>query len=212
MGDKNENLQQMKADACFIALGVPNPQELTLDYWHSIEIDMIASISRLCNQMQVKTISLLSAIDADEEPEPFTSIELRESRENVLGWMGMVYIYARMKGLEERATIMASESVPFIRLFHASTIVTDEYRYGLVDRFLFRAHKILDPFIPTKYHSVPVKLLGMAMADDAAEILNSNSNDHVPRIARLTYKDYSQISGQNFQKLIKETSIVKEEM
>jgi hypothetical protein len=57
----------------------------------------------------VRTISLLSAIDVEEEPKSFTESELQKEHQ---------------KHLEETVTIAAAKSVPFNRLFQASTIVT----------------------------------------------------------------------------------------
>ena len=52
--------------------------------WHSVEVDLIASITRLCDKIQVKTIALLSAVDTEDEPIPFTEDELNTADANPL--------------------------------------------------------------------------------------------------------------------------------
>lgn len=196
--DQKEELQDLKADACFIAIGVPNPQDSSLEYWHSVEIDIVAAISRFCDQLHVSSVSLLSAVDAEEQP---TSISQEEFQENTqLGWISMIKIYMRMKGLEELAAMKNAPNTNYIRLFQPNTILTPEYRYGWVDRCLFLMHKVLDPLLPTKYHSVHVKLLGMAMVQDAVSLLQTSDADDIERIARLTYGDYVRIAGEEFRK------------
>ncbi|GFH55487.1 hypothetical protein CTEN210_11963 [Chaetoceros tenuissimus] len=80
--DKNEDelssIQDTTLDACVIALGVGSPQDMTLSYWHSVEIDMIGSITRLCVQKGAKYISLLSSIDAEVNPVSITVKELEK--------------------------------------------------------------------------------------------------------------------------------------
>lgn len=196
--DENKELLQMKADACFIAVGSGSPQELNLRDWHSVEVDLIASITRLCDKIQVKTVALLSAVDTEDEPIPFTEDELNTADANPLGWMKMVSKYTRMMGLKELAVINESKNIPFVRIFRPSNIITKEIRYGWLDWTLFKFHKVFDPIIPTKYHSVKVGLLGEAMVNDAAQMLSSkHEGDGVSsRVTKHTYGDFLNIMAK----------------
>eukprot|EP00558_Chaetoceros_sp_UNC1202_P010088 CAMPEP_0197241170 /NCGR_PEP_ID=MMETSP1429-20130617/7277_1 /TAXON_ID=49237 /ORGANISM="Chaetoceros sp., Strain UNC1202" /LENGTH=399 /DNA_ID=CAMNT_0042700963 /DNA_START=13 /DNA_END=1212 /DNA_ORIENTATION=+ len=243
-------LTNLQADACFIAIGVGSPHKLSLKSWHMIEIDMISSIAHYCtNSIQVRYVALLSAVDAEDHPEPFTEDELEggkgDEEERPLGWWNMLKYYARMKGLEDRAVTLAcssrdhtttasssttaSSNIPSIhlRLFQPSSIITEEERYGWVDWTLFRLHKVLDPILPTKYHSVKVGLLGMAMAEDAVDILtngdgvdsgdDADSTSHgptenlsggetsPPRVTQLSYDHYVRIAGSEFERKKEDT-------
>ena len=192
-----QTLQENNFEACFIAIGMAYPHQSSLQYWHSVEVEMVASISRLCSNVGVRTISLLSAIDAEEEPNPLSKQELGESdnsQSNAIGWWKMMSYYSLIKGLEEKAVINASPSSS-IRLFQPSSIVTKEHRYGWVDFCIFKFHKLFDPILPTRYHSVDVRLLGMAMAKDAIQILNQKKHGS-QTIKRLTYQDYIEIVGE----------------
>lgn len=142
-------------------MGSGNPQDMNLRDWHSVEVDLIASITRLCDKIQVKTVALLSAVDTEDEPIPYTEEELNTADANPLGWMKMVSTYTRMMGLKELAVINESKNIPFVRIFRPSNIITKEIRYGWLDWTLFKFHKVADPIIPTKYHSVKVELLGI---------------------------------------------------
>jgi hypothetical protein len=67
-------------DACFIGVGVGHPYNMTNLYeWHTIEVDMVASMARFCSSnhlFDVKTITVLSAIDAEQNnPKPYTFTE-----------------------------------------------------------------------------------------------------------------------------------------
>lgn len=189
--DENQELLEMKADACFIAVGSASPQEMALKDWHSVEVELIASMTRLCNKIQVQTVTLLSAIDVQEEASPFTEDELNADG-TPLGWFKMISKYGRMMGLKELAVKNESKDIPFVRIYRPNTIVTKEFRYGWVDWTIFKLHKVLDPIIPTQYHSVEVDLLAAAMASDAAIILSTNREGDgiTPGEATLTYGDF----------------------
>ena len=203
-----------KADACFIAVGMGDINSVTLKEWHSVEIDLIGSIASFCNKIQVHTIALLSAVDVEYEGvtasrvtsgvKPFTEDEIQANSQKPLGWIKGISFYYRMKGLEERVVIENAKDVPHIRLFRPSSLRTPFYRYGLVDRILFPLHDLLDPYIPTVYHSVDVRLLGMAFVADAEEVLHHSvdkqQNGNVA-VAGLTYADYLRVAGDAFEKL-----------
>ena len=138
----------------------------------------------------------------------------------------MIKFYGRMKGLEERAVTAASENIPFVRMFRPSTIVTEDIRYGWVDWTLFHLHKVLDPIMPALYHSVPVRLLGMAMVQDALGILSSTGrhtgstatgdnameDDGASKVAYLHYSDFVSLAGEEFRKQIKNNVESKEDV
>lgn len=192
-----------EVDACIIAVGVGNPQDQEMHYWHSVEVDMLSSMARLCNKVGAHYISLLSAVTSTEDPTEFSlKDELNDIGRGPIGWWRMIVDYERMKGLSEKGVVTAAKNIPFIRIFRPSSIVTDFYRYGWVDYIIFKFHKVFDPYLPEKYRSVKVKLLGMAMAGDAVEILRKRegdiSSDQDPVVTHLTYGDFVRISGEEF--------------
>ena len=193
--DKNEELLNMTADACFIAVGSSKPQLSNLKTWHSVEVDIIASIARLCKKIEVQYVALLSAIDAEDEPTPFSETELNANSNTnaALGWGGMLKHYNRMMGLKEMAVKTESKDMRYTRIFRPSSIITTETRYGCVDKTIFTIHKIFDPCFPTKYHSVKVELLGTTIVEDATQILSSNAE--VGK-APLTYGDFLEIMAK----------------
>lgn len=205
--DKDESLLKVKADACFIATGVSQAQKVSIHEYLSIEVDMTSSIARLCNHIQVRYVSLLSSVDNAEDPKPYTEEELSKYKDSTpLGWMGMLSCFARVKSLQDVGVIAATKDVPFIRLFQPSSIVTKEIRYGWIDWTIFKLSKVFDPILPCKYHSVEVRLLGAAMAEDAVELLSADKgieeskvNSTMQQVARLSYGDYVRIAGTKFE-------------
>lgn len=196
--DRNERLRQTQADACIIALGVGSPHHSSLHYWHSVEVEMTAKIASLCKEMQVQYISLLSAVDSDSEPNPYSAEDLKNS-DGPIGWWGMLTQYSRMKGLAEHA--VASAGIAAVRLIKPSNIVTETTRYGWFDWTVFKITPLLDRLLPEYYHSVPVKLLGTAMAGDAEEVLSKD--DDVLGVSKLTYADYIRIVDKISQEQMK---------
>lgn len=208
----NEDLKGLKADACFIAVGVGHPYKLDLQSWHSIEVDMVSSIARFCNNAQVRYIALLSAITAEKEPAPFSSSDLDNSDKSSVGWWGMLKSYDRIKGLEEQAVIHAATNVSTVSMFQPNTILTNEYRYGIVDRTFFMLHKFLDPIIPSMYHSVHAQMLGVSIVEDAVQKLTSksppnvycsvleNAHGSVLKVFRLTYNDFLKLANSRVKK------------
>jgi len=191
-----------KADACFIAVGIGDVNIVTFEYWHSIEVDLIGTIAKFCDKVHVRSLTLLSAIDVEyESAEPYSEEEIHTENQKPMGWAKSISRYYRMKGLEEKAAIMNAKNVPHIRLFQPSTIVTEEYRYGWVDRTIFAFHAVFDPYVPTQYHSVDVRLLGMAMVADAKKILHSSVGQDASEsiLAKVTYADYINIAGEAFE-------------
>eukprot|EP00573_Skeletonema_grethae_P002067 CAMPEP_0201686430 /NCGR_PEP_ID=MMETSP0578-20130828/878_1 /ASSEMBLY_ACC=CAM_ASM_000663 /TAXON_ID=267565 /ORGANISM="Skeletonema grethea, Strain CCMP 1804" /LENGTH=295 /DNA_ID=CAMNT_0048170487 /DNA_START=62 /DNA_END=949 /DNA_ORIENTATION=+ len=190
-----------RADACLIALGVSSPHHSNLQQWLSIEIDLIGTIAEFCNKIKVRSITLLSAVDVENESAvPFTKEEIASYGEGSLGWIKMIMLYMRVKGLEEKAVIENASDVQYIRLFQPNTILTDQTRYGWFDAILFRLHGLLDPLLPAQYHSVHVRLLGAAMVADAKRKLQDKEGDDTQQdIAKLTYEDYVSVAGKAFQ-------------
>jgi len=189
----DKRLVEIKADACFIAVGSGAPHETNLSYWHSVEVDMVASITRLCNQIDVQYVAVLSAIDAEEEPAPFSEEELNDDM-RTLGWWRMIKSYARMMGLKEMAVKTESKNIQSVRFFRPSNIITKEIRYGWLDWSLFKFHKVFDPILPTKYHSVKVELLGAAFAGDAVLHLN---RINASGVTQLIYHDFLRITAED---------------
>lgn len=200
--DQHNQLLETKADACIIAIGAGTPFKDTLRDWHAVDVEIPGAAGRLCKTMDARYVSLLSAVDSDADSEPFPEEEL--SAKDEMGWWGMLVRYARMKGLGEQ--IVASSGIPHVTLFQPSNIVTEYTRYGWFDWALFRVLPYLDPLMPKKYHSVPVRLLGMAMVGDAIETISnrSNSEDRTiyesgSAVARRTYEDFVRVSGKQYE-------------
>lgn len=190
-----------RADTCLVALGVSSPHHTNLKQWLSVEVDLIGTIAEFCSKIQARTISLLSAVDVEyESAVPFTKEEIASYGEGSLGWIKMIILYMRVKGLEEKAVIESASDVQYIRLFQPNTILTDETRYGWFDAILFRLHGLLDPILPARYHSVHVRLLGAAMVADAKKKLQGKEGDETQQdVAKLTYEDYVSVVDKAFQ-------------
>jgi nucleoside-diphosphate-sugar epimerase len=189
-----------RADACIIALGASAPHLDNLQQWHSVEVDLIRTIAEFCNKIQVRYISLLSAVDVEHESVvPFTKEEIESYGEGPLGWIKMIQLYNRVKGLEERAVIESASDVQYIRLFQPNTIVTEKPRYGWFDASLFSLHKLVDPYLPARYHSVDVRLLGAKFAADAKRNLQEEEDNGSQVVAKLTYEDYVSVVGKAFE-------------
>lgn len=194
--DTDEQLLALgTADACFIATGSGHPYLSDLASMHYVEIEMTASMTKLCSKLGVQSLTTFSAADAPENPTPYTKEELdRGSDGTPLGWFGMIYHIFSIYGLKERAVLSnALPTIPIIRIFQPSTIVTAEIRYGWVDRVLFKIHSWMDPWIPSQHRSVPVGLLGKAMVEDAVAVLSSDATE--PGVTRFTYNDFVRIAG-----------------
>ena len=194
-----------RADACLIALGASAPHHMHLQQWLSVEIDLIRTIAEFCNTIQVRSISLLSAVDVENESAvPFTKEEIESYGDGALGWIKMIILYMRVKGLEEKAVIESASDVQYIRIFQPNTIVTEEPRYGWFDATLFRFHKLVDPYLPSHYHSVDVRLLGAAMVADAkAKLQEREDLGSQQDVAKLSYEDYVSVAGKAFQGSLK---------
>ena len=189
-----------RADTCLIALGVSAPHHDNLQNWHSVEVDLIHIIAKFCNKIQARSISLLSAVDVEyESAVPFTEEEITSYGEESLGWINMILLYNRVKGLEEKAIIEGASKATYIRLFQPNTIVTEQPRYGWFDTILFRLHGILDRYLPERYHSVDVKLLGRAMVEVARMKLMEKEDITSQDVSQLTYKDYVSVTGKTNQ-------------
>ncbi len=199
--DEDENALQLKADACIIAVGVGDPQDRDMNYWHSIDVDMMASIARLCDKIGARYISLLSAVTSHDDPIEFSpEKDLNDKGQGPIGWWKMVANYDRMKGLSEKAVITASNSVSHVHIFRPCTIVTEDTRYGWVDTIIFKMHSVLDPIFPAHYRSIKAKSLGMAFSSDAVNMLqesesaDTSSNDS-SRVKKFFHDDFVRIIG-----------------
>ena len=195
----NKKLQKIKADVCIIAVGMGKPHESNLHDWHHLEVEITATIASVCKKMKVSTISLLSSADSQMDALPFSEEEVMNKNDPALGWWGFLVHYFRMKGLAEQA--VASSDISSVRIFQPSNIVTETIRYGWVDWTIFKISPFLDAILPAFYHSVPVKLLGMAFARDAMSMIDLKS--HEKGVTALTYNDFIKIAGEQYDALQK---------
>ncbi|VEU39655.1 unnamed protein product [Pseudo-nitzschia multistriata] len=212
--DQNEELLAMgPADACFIATGSGFPHLYDFRSFHFVEVDMVASMARLCEKLKVQSLTSFSSVDPEEHPTPYTREELESGDDGTpIGWWGLLTTMVNVMGLKEVALTENSGSIPFVRIFQPCNIITEEIRYGWLDWTIFRIHPWIDPIIPTKYHSVDVVLLGMAMVRDAINLISvsfANSDaDRNPK--RLTYGDFAEISGKEFMEWKEQQMTMKE--
>jgi nucleoside-diphosphate-sugar epimerase len=217
--------QLQNVDACFINVGLSHPYKTDLSYWHSTDVEMIRSMAKLCKHLNVKYISLLSSIDAEDDPTPFSNEELPQIDQVVstketdtsaeskgMGARKMMSVYHRMKGLAEQAIIetvstpSSSSSPIHVSLYRPSNLITKTYRYGCLDRTIFALSPLLDLCVPTRYHSIPVQFLGLTMVRDAENVIKKCDNDSFTvnaeaevNVTRLTYGDYMQIAGDEYK-------------
>ncbi|CAB9503164.1 Inherit from COG: epimerase dehydratase [Seminavis robusta] len=198
--DQNKDLLQLEhVDACFNAVGAGYPQKLSLSDWYTVDVGIAASVARLCQQIPgVSYISLLSAVTAETNPKPYTAEEMeRYNPKKPMGWWGLLMQYDRIKGLAEQAVMSTTTSFNgHISLFQPSTIVTETERYGWLDWTLFRVHPLVDPWLPPRYRSVKVQLLGMAMAMDAQTYVQDSDDSSskftrsIRTMSKLSYLGY----------------------
>jgi len=200
--------------ACFIAVGSGFPHLSDLHDWHSVEVTMAGSMARLCGKAGAASLTTFTSVDVEANPEAFGAEELVPTGVP-MGWSRMVLGIMRVLGSKEEAVISnagasaraAAARVPRVRIFRPSNIITKELRYGWLDWTIFKLHAILDPYIPTRYHSVTAELLATAMVKDAMNVLSGRSVA-LPESAggtatekhgaiRFTYGDFVRIAGEN---------------
>jgi len=216
--DEHEELAAHVTDdgadvACFIAVGSGFPMLSDIHDWHSTEVTITGSMARLCSKTKATSVTLFTSIDAEANPEAFSAEELTPTG-IPMGWWPLVQGNMRVMGMKEEAAIsnaraaaISATSVPHIRIFQPSNIITKEIRYGWMDWTLFKIHSVLDPYIPTRYHSVTTELLATAMVNDAMNILSGKpllSTESAGGIlsdedgaTRFTYGDFVRIAGEN---------------
>jgi len=208
--DQHEELaEQIAGDgssvACFLAVGAGHPNQYDFHSFHSIEVTMNGSMAKLCGKMGSTSVTLLSAIDPDIKAEPYSAEELVPTGEP-MGWWPVVAEMMRIMGLKEQAVISnarlaatttTTSSPAHVRIFNPSNIITEEIRYGWLDWTLFKIHAVIDPVLPTKYHSVTTKLLASAMVKDAMNVLTGSAHvDEDDGATRFTYGDFLRITGE----------------
>jgi len=195
---QNEALLQVEhADACFNAVGAAYPHQSDLHDWHFVEVTVAKSIAQLCAQLQVSSLAVCTAIDGEPDSKPYSEEELVPTK-TPMGWWPVLTGTIRMMRLKEQAVISSSEGIPKIRIFQPSNIVTEELRYGFLDKYLFKMHRFLDKVIPKHYHSVTTQFLGTAMVQDAVQLLSGSSSSATDkeRVAFLDYGDFERIVGE----------------
>ena len=213
--DQNEELLSMEAiDACFIATASGHPYLHDLGNWHFVEVDLTASMTRLCEKLKVRSLTAFSAVDPAETPKYYTKEELKTDRDGTpMGWWRLLLEMTNIMKLKEIALMDNSKSIQFVRIHQPSNIITEDIRYGWLDWTLFKILPWIDPWIPTKYHSVNATLLGMAMVQDAIRLLSGTTggDDEDDHNGPRTYGDFLRIAGTDFAELEEEQRILKED-
>jgi len=222
-----------EADACFVAVGAAMPHLSDFHDWHNVEVTMAGSIARLCGKgkgkLHATSITIFTAIEAESDPTPFADHELvptghggtsssssSTSDKTPIGWWPVLMNTVRVMGLKEKSVLSNSNgSIPFVRIFQPSNIITKELRYGWLDWTLFKFHAIFDEWLPTRYHSVTTELLANAMVQDAVNVLSGNAGTNIADgggghgdgdvggdgdgdgATRFTYGDFVRIVGED---------------
>eukprot|EP00536_Pseudo-nitzschia_multiseries_P001878 jgi/Psemu1/182214/e_gw1.24.88.1 len=199
--DHNSELLALgNADACFIATGSGHPYLYDFGNFHFVEVDMVASMTRLCEKLKVRSLTTFSSIDTVfENAKPYPKGELETRSDGApMGWWTLLAEIQNIMALKEIAVTDNSVTIPFVRIFQPCNIITEEIRYGWLDWAIFKIQPWIDPWIPTKYHSVNVTLLGMAMVRDAIRLLSGTNTDEEYGATRLTYGDFLRIAEKDF--------------
>ncbi len=200
--DQHEGLAEMHADACFVAAASGFPHLSDMHDWHYAEVVMAKSIARVCGKMNTTTITIFTAVSGGEANE-FSEEELVKTG-TPMGWWPVMTETIRMMRLKEIAVILASMgTIPSIRIFRPSNIITKDNRYGWLDWVLFKIHGVVDEWLPTEYHSVTTELLAESMVKDAVNVLSGKTEifdvDQKGAV-RLDYGDFLTILGKGKEK------------
>jgi len=110
--DQNQELASLTTDACFVAVGAGSPHLMDLHDWYDVEVTATGAMTRLCESMGAKTISLLSAITTEDTPEPYSEQELAKTGIPLGRWSSMGVNYPRVLGLKEKTFEKESEQIP----------------------------------------------------------------------------------------------------
>jgi len=197
--DQHEGLAEMHADACFVAAASGFPHLSDMHDWHYAEVVMAESIAKVCGKMNTTAITIFTAVEPGDEAEDFSPEELVKTG-TPMGWWPVMTETIRMMRLKEKAVVSASAgTIPSIRIFRPSNIITKESRYGWVDSVLFKFHGVFDEWLPTEYHSVTTELLAESMVKDAVNVLSGKTEvfdvDEKGAV-RLNYGDFLTIVGK----------------
>lgn len=151
-------------DIAFCTLGVGQPSKVSKEEFWKVDVEYTSSFVKLCAESGVKYFSLLSAVDANPDSKMY---------------------YLKAKGIIQERIINAGFKGCF--LFQPSLLVTDESRYGIVQKITQITFPILSPILPKRYHQIHVKDLGQAMVN-RTELSLLNKEIGVTEF--LTYKDF----------------------
>ncbi len=155
-------------DTAFCTLGVGQPSKVSKEEFWKIDVEYASSFSKLCAESSVRYFSLLSAVDAN----PDSKVH-----------------YLKAKGiLQERIIHSGFKGV---YLFQPSLLVTNEDRYGIVQKLTQLTFPLISPLLPARYHQIHVKDLGYAMCNRSEIAL---TNKEVGVVEFLTYKDFLKYS------------------
>lgn len=151
-------------DVAFCTLGVGQPSKVSKEEFWKVDVEYASSFVRLCAESGVKYFSLLSAVDANPDSKMY---------------------YLKAKGIIQERIINAGFKGCF--LFQPSLLVTDETRYGIVQKITQIAFPIISPILPKRYHEIHVRDLGQAICSRSELAL---LNKEIGVFEFLTYKDF----------------------
>jgi len=151
-------------------LGVGQPSKMSKEEFVKIDKDVVVDFAIECKKAGIRHFQLLSSVGVSPSSSSF---------------------FLRTKGeLEERLKALNFEQ---LSLFHPSMIITPTNRYGLSQAITLAVMPYIDPLLigsMSKFRSIPVKTLGVAIA------LNSVSAHHSNPIEIFTWKEIVALSAQ----------------
>lgn len=153
-------LKKGKIDAAVVTLGVNTPFDWTLQQLLDVEVRLTSIFAQFCHShLDVKYISLLSGVGTEREYK-FSDEELATK----LTWWNLASFYPYVKGNVE--DVVVRSGIPYKSFFRPANFETDEYRFGTMDMILQWICAILNPVIPSEYHSIHVNDIARAMFND----------------------------------------------
>jgi uncharacterized protein YbjT (DUF2867 family) len=148
-------------EAAFITMGSGKPTGEPAAVLRHVDVDVPTEFAQACRDARVRHVGILSAVSADASADPERN---RFSR------------VARYKGdVEDNLRALEFDS---LGLFRASTLLGSPHTPAL----LAMAHKVLDPVLPSTYHSVEIKALGCGMVAHADLCLAAHTSGSAPRV------------------------------
>jgi len=134
------------AEVAFCTMGVGQPRKVTREEVWKVDVELAAAFARGVRTAGARHISLLSSVAADADSRSF---------------------YLRLKGAAEQGA--AAAGIPRTSIFRPSFLLTQQFRYGLLDRVTHIFFPRISWLVPSRYHEIRVEDLGRAMRLNAEQ-------------------------------------------